>query len=207
MTKKPIIAVDIDDVLAQGTESLRLEVNRRLGVNLEPKHYAVPGEYWGYYEAVWQQHGLQGRISMEELNPQMIKDQSHVPSFTEAYPVLARLKQDYDLVVVTARIPAFEEATHRWLKLHFADMFQGIYFAGHHNHAKNKGELCKELGVDWLIDDNIDHAHSALEKGIKVVLFGQYGWHIGKKVDEAVVRCNDWPAIGVMFDEQLGSRI
>lgn len=197
---KAIIAIDIDDVLAKGTESLRREVNRRLGVDLQPEHYSIPGEYWGYYERVWQENGLGGRITMEELNPQMVEDQSHVPPFDEARVVLRKLLQRYRLVVVTARNPDWRPATERWLQGHFSDVFEGIYFAGNHSSVQTKGELCMELGAEWLIDDNIGHAHTALECGINVVLFGDYGWHKGLEVHEDVARCKDWAAVGKYFD-------
>lgn len=198
---KPIIAIDIDDVLAQGTESLRLEVNKRLGVDLRPEHYAVPGDYWGYYEQVWQAHGLGGRITMEELDPQMVKDQSHVPPFEQAREVLQHLLKKYRLIVVTARNIDWEFATKEWLASHFPDIFESIYFAGHHDGSKQtKGELCQELGARWLIDDNIGHAQTALEKGIQVILFGEYGWHTGKEVHEEIKRCKDWQAVREHFD-------
>lgn len=198
--KKPIIAIDIDDVLAQGTESLRQEVNRRLGVNLLPEHYQIPGPYWQYYETVWEQHGLADRISMEELNPQMVKDQSHVLVFEEAKDVLKKLSEKYRLFVVTARNVEWETATRRWLSSHFPDVFADIYFAGDHGGNQTKGELCVEIGAEWLIDDNVGHAQTALEQGIKVVLFGDYGWHKNIEIHEDIVRCKDWPAVLEYFD-------
>lgn len=199
--KKPTIAIDIDDVLAQGTESLRLEVNKRLGVHLLPEHYRIPGDYWHYYETVWKVNGLSELITMEELNPQMVEDQSHVPPFKQARAVLNKLTKNYRLIVVTARKLEWEPATQRWLAMHFPNVFDGLYFAGHYEEShQTKGELCRELGAQWLIDDNVGHAETALEQGIKVVLFGDYGWHKNKEIHKDIVRCKDWPAVLEYFD-------
>lgn len=198
--KKQIIAVDIDDVIALGTESLRLQVNKRLGTNLQPKHYAIPGEYWGYYDRVWQLNGLADRISLEDLNPQMLVDQSHVPPHAQALSALRTLAKRFDLVVVTARNTDWERATKVWIDKNFPGIFSGIYYAGRPDGPKTKGDVCVDLGASWLIDDNIDHAHTAIDHGVQVLLFGEYGWHIGREVHKNVVRCKDWQAVLEYFD-------
>lgn len=198
---KPIIAIDIDDVLAQGTESLRLQVNQRLGVNLTPEHYQIPGSYRRYYETVWKEHGILDRIDWEELNSQMVVDQSHVPVVLEAAAVLRRLKRKYDLVVVTAREATWGAATREWVEKQFPDTFLAVHFAGRHDGTtETKGELCAGLGAGWLIDDNVEHAHTALEQGIKVLLFGSYGWHKNIEIHKDIVRCKDWAAVAEYFD-------
>lgn len=198
---KPTIAIDIDDVLAQGTESLRLQVNQRLGVNLTPEHYRIPGSYRRYYETVWKEHGILERIDWEELNSQMLIDQSHVPVVPKAAATLRKLKRTYDLVVITARETTWEAATRDWVEAQFPGIFSTVHFAGRHDGTtKPKGELCVELGAAWLIDDNVEHAHTALERGIQVLLFGSYGWHKNIEIHKDVVRCKDWTAVLEYFD-------
>jgi 5'(3')-deoxyribonucleotidase len=199
-SKKQIIAVDIDDVLAQGTESLRLEVNKRLGVHLLPEHYQVPGPYWGYYEQVWETHGLADRITMAELNPQMEQDQSHVPAVEGARDALLKLKSHYELVVVTSRESSWQAATTSWLDVQFPQTFSQVLFTNGRAglKQKNKGQICKEISATWLIDDNVEHAKTALAEGVRVVLFGDYGWH--QDVPEDIVACKDWNAVVEYFD-------
>ena len=199
---RPIIAVDIDDVLANSTDSLRREVNKRLGVDLQPEHYRVPGEYWAYYERVWQAHGLGGQITMDELDPQMKADQSHVFPHDNAYDVLQELSKRFKLVVVTSRNQLWEKATAVWLERHFPGVFSDLLFAGRHDveRPQTKGEMCREVGASWLIDDNIGHCQTALDAGVKVVLFGSYGWHLN--VPDTMVRCSDWHAVKEYFNRQ-----
>ena len=142
MKPRPIIAIDVDDVLAASTESVRLQVNRQLGVELKPEHYQVPGEYWEYYENVWAHHGL--KISLDELDSHMDQDQSHMAPHDGAPEALKKLAETYELVVITSRVI-------------------------------------------------VEHSKTALDAGIKVILFGTYGWH--HKAPKDMVRCRDWAAV------------
>lgn len=56
--KRQIIAIDVDDVIADSTEVTRLVVNKNLGIDLQVEHYRVPGDFNNYYEDVWRAHGL-----------------------------------------------------------------------------------------------------------------------------------------------------
>lgn len=195
--KKGIIAIDIDDVIADGTGSLIGVVNAHTGAELTRKHYLVPGDYWGYYERVWEEHGLE--VDFAALNTDMVIDQSHVPLLPGAAFALAELSKQYDLVVITARNPSWEQATLKWLGQNCPDIFRKVLFVGGHSEAtKTKGQLCAEVGASWLIDDNVEHCSSATEKGVKAVLFGEYGWH--HKAPKDLPKCRDWQAVLEYFN-------
>jgi len=197
---RQIIAIDLDDVLADSTESLRLLVNERAGSELTKKHYKVNGEYWGYYERVWQTHGLEDKVSFEQLNSEMVDDQSHVPLLPGASFAVGELSKRFDLVVVTSRNPDWESATNKWLKSQFGNIFTGVHFADSRkaSERKTKGELCREVGAKWLIDDHPAHCLSAAKEGVQGMLFGEYGWHDG--VPEGVISCKDWPEVAEYFN-------
>lgn len=199
---KQLIAIDLDDVLAKGTESLRLLVNQRLGVNLTEEDYRVPKDvYWGYYEYVWQKHGIADKVDFTALNKEMEVDQSHVPAFEESRGILAELSSKYEFVVVTARDPAWEAATHIWMNTNYPNVFSAVYFAGQ-NGGKSKGKVCLDIGADWLIDDSISHGHAALEQGIKVILFGDYGWQMEQEIHQDIIRCLNWHEVRRILDGQ-----
>jgi 5'(3')-deoxyribonucleotidase len=198
MNKKPTIAVDIDDVLADSTEAYRIKVNEQSGANLRPHHYQVKGDYWGYYERIWAEHGIVA--NEDELDAEMISDQTSIPLLAGAEFAIGELSKKYNIVIVTARNPLWEGATKDWLKHHFGNSTLDLYFSEAHRSEgkKTKGQLCKDLGASWLIDDNIGHCSSALDEGIKAILFGEYGWH--GEVPEGIVRCSDWPKVLEYFD-------
>lgn len=196
--KKQTIAIDIDDVIADSTESLRVVVNQRNGINLTREHYSVPGDYWGYYERVWHTHKVDA--SLDALEEEMVLDQSHVPLLAGAAFAIGELSKKFHIVLITARNPRWEQATKIWLQSKFEDFSPDLYFVKNHREAdsKSKGEICKDLGVSWLIDDNVGHCQSAIEHGADAVLFGDYGWHHDAPV--GLKRCKDWQSVLEFFD-------
>jgi len=192
MTKQKI-AIDIDDVLADSNEAMRLWANKVSGVELAQEHYQVPGEYWSYYERIWATHGVEDRLNFDDFEAELLKDQTNVPLLAGASFAIKELQKKYTVILLTSRNPALEEGTKNWVDTHMGGGIE-LYFAKNMrmNAGKSKGELCKEMGVSLLIDDNIDHCQSALDNGIDAVLFGDYGWH--HSVPEGAVNCKDWPA-------------
>lgn len=190
-----VIAIDIDDTIAASTESLRLLANKHANVDLPEEAYLVQGEYWGYYERVWEEHGISGSVTFEDYADEMIADQSNVPLLPSALYAIKQLAKTNRVILLTARDRSWEHATRKWIDLHFPNIDIQLYFSNAHSDAsgKTKGELCKELGVATLVDDNVEHCASAEEWGIKAILFGEYGWQ--HHAPDEMVRCRDWSAV------------
>lgn len=201
---KKVIAIDIDDVIADSTESLRVLVNSRANAALTPEDYKVPGGYWGYYENVWRAHGIHDLISFEGLNAEMEIDQSHVPVMVHAERVLRVLAKQYDLISITARDERWRVATEEWLERMFKGSLSNLYFTGSRRDGsyKDKGMLCRELGASYLIDDNIDHCQAAINCNVTALLFGSYGWHSNRSMPQGLVRVNNWQEVKEFFDAE-----
>ena len=194
--KRPVVAIDIDDVIAESTESLRRRVNEHTGINLSSEDYKIEASYWGYYEGVWRTHGVSHLVDMETLNQQMQSNQSHVPLMPGAEFAINELRKKFDIVLITARDPRWERATREWLKDQFGEHEPELYFSEMHRSpagTKTKGEICREIGAGWMIDDNPGFCQTVLDNGVKAILFGEYGWHIN--VPKEVIRCKDWQAV------------
>lgn len=192
----PTIAIDIDDVLADGTGQLIASVNERHGLSLTSQDYhAVGGEFWGYYERVWQAHGVAEVVKYADVAEEMRRDQSLVPLLPGAEFAIRQLTERFRVVFITARPVAWEAATRRWFTMHFNNDDIELYFAGSHDGtmALNKGQQAVKLGAKLLIDDNIDNCQTALDEGLEAILFGDYGWH--GEVPAGMLRCKDWPAV------------
>lgn len=195
------IAIDIDDVVAMTTEAVRLWANHRAGAQLQPHHYFLTdGDYWNYYEAVWDKHGIGSGMVFEDFLETMNKDQSHIAAAKDARRVIAHLKRNYDIVFITARRPTHKESTRLWLDK-YIDASIPLYLSLNpfaNEAAQSKGEICAELGVDLLIDDNVDNCKSALQYGVDVVLFGNYGWNADAPAD--MPRCISWRDVEEYLD-------
>lgn len=204
MSSKKIIAVDVDDVLADSTENLRLRVNKKLGVSIGPEEYKVAGPYWSYYEHVWQKNDVKHLVKLEELETEMENDQSHILPMLGANSALTQLAKKFEIVLVTSRNPSWAKATEAWINTHFSGVFKDIHVLGSKKYqgegVRSKGEVCKEVGASWLIDDNPEHCLSAIEHGTDAVLFGEYGWHFN--APDHLVRCKDWQAVLEYFNAQ-----
>ena len=199
--KRRIVAIDIDDVIAAGTDSFRRRINETMGINLTESHYSVPGDYWGYYERVWEINGInQADVPRAKIDAEMEIDQSHVPLLPGASFAVAQLAKRFDIAIVTACNLNWENATLAWLTSHFGEVFIDVHFAGNSSGkaSKSKGQLCREVGAEWLIDDNPEHCMSAIKEGLQPILFGEYGWHHDAPPD--LRKCNNWPAVLEYFD-------
>lgn len=192
---KPVIAIDIDDTIAESTESLRLMVNERTGADISFDAYRVAGDYWGYYERVWEAHGVVNQFKYSDYEQEMVKDQSFVPLLPGAQFAIGKLLENYKVILITARHPSWESVTRDWLVQAFPGASLALYFSRSHAEADGitKGKLCAQLSACLLIDDSIEHCRSAMTEGIQSVLFGEYGWQVNAEKD--MTRCRDWQAV------------
>jgi len=193
---KPIISIDIDDVLADTTERLRIWANEQSNCGLSRDHYMIDSEYWGFYEEVWRQAGIEHLIDFSQFEDAMRRDQSSIAMITRAKETLHRFSDKYRYVLITSRDESQKEATIRWIEARFGPIFEGLYFTGnrHSDGYKNKGELCANLGASLHIDDNPQHCKSTVSHGVGAILFGYYGWN--QSSQPHLTRCHDWSEVG-----------
>lgn len=176
---KPIVGIDIDDVVANVIDSVRLWANKKTGSSLSEADYKTNDDYWRYYETIWERHGLLEQVNFKMVLDDLAHDQSHIALVEGAREVIHALKEKYDLVFITSRPAYQQDATRRWLDERI-DPEIPMYTS--HNPMANadhrsKGEICAELGVKYLIDDNVGNCQNAAEYGVEPLLFGLYGWN------------------------------
>lgn len=189
------IALDIDDVTADFTDAMRVWVNEVTGANLQPHHYAIEYEFWGHYAKVWADHGIAELVDYDKFHEAMSLDQSKVSVVRGAKEAIAQLKQKYDVVFITSRAPILLDETRRWLDKHI-DASIPIYLANNpkvQSTPQSKGELCVELDVQLLIDDNYTNCQDAIDYGVEALLFGSYGWNA--QAPKSLKRCNNWDEV------------
>lgn len=197
---KKTIAVDIDDVLAANAETFIRYSNERWGTNLTPDDWT---EHWAEMWKVDYEEEQRRRdiIVSEKL---FLKHRI----YNEAKPVLIELKKKYELVIVSSRGPSIQKDTIEWINGHFKDIFTEFHFAkiwGEPLHTIDKlkltkGELLKEIGAGYLIDDQPKHCLAAAEAGIEVLLFGDYGWNRHTKLLANMARVENWQEVKKYFD-------
>lgn len=186
---KPIVAVDVDDVLV-------------------PHEVLLAKEFRRYFDEQYSRdsmHGATAPLSKEQK--QQVKEIMNRFLTTEefqsiepiegAVQVMRQLDEHYKLVIVTARPKIIHEITKEWLHRHFPAIFNDIHFVneGHgwgEVRGVSKREVCQQTGARYLIDDSLLHIQEAAECGISGLLFGDYSWNHTEELPPNTVRVKDW---------------
>lgn len=197
--KKPVIAIDVDDVLAASAESWVGFSNEKWGTHLTVDDY---DEDWAKMWGV--DHEEQIKRAQTVYDSLIVSD---FRRYDAALPVLKELTKKYELVIATSRIQAMHAETREWLDKHYAGIFSDFHGSGlfdvltPDSPKGTKADLIKRIGADYLIDDQPKHCLAVADLGIETILFGDYSWNrdIGE-IPPRVTRCVDWAAVGKYFD-------
>lgn len=192
----PSIAIDIDDVLASHVEAFIPFCNMRYGTHLEIDDYR---DNWSEMLD----------LPDEELSNlvQEFQIPESLARFTvkkEAKAALEKLAAHFTLYVVTARRKPTIQTSLEWIDTHFPDVFTGVHFVPiwEPDNKVTKGDICRQIGADYLIDDLARHCNIAAEAGIKAILFGDYGWNRSELISPGVVRLQNWEKVLRFFEIQ-----
>lgn len=209
MTHKPVIAIDIDDVLSRSSEAFITYSNMRWNTTLVQDQYDEDWSLLWNLDNTREDHRLIVTERGSEILTNTIPTMSPVDG---ALKVLQSLKRHFDFCVVTSRRSDLKADTLLWLNRQYPGVFhqKKIYFTGFYDTIKegswklSKGDILRDLGVRYLIDDQVKHCNSAAMHGITSLLFGGYA-HQEKSavIHEAVIQVSNWKAVGDFFDAEL----
>lgn len=196
---KPVVAVDIDDVLVPHFVPLIAWYNQEYGTKLTAADHSPVGtpeelQAWkaaSYQQAVRQVHRFFDTSTFLQAEP--------LPGAAE---VLQRLRERYELVVVTSRDTIIETQTRDWLEKYFAGLFADVHFTARYSlegKSRSKIEVCQSVAAAYLIDDILSSTLQAAEAGMAGVLFGRYAWNRTDQLPRGITRCQDWRAVEEYF--------
>jgi 5'(3')-deoxyribonucleotidase len=108
-----------------------------------------------------------------------------------------------DPFVVTARTESIRSrGTASWLAAHLPEIdyasrvrFTNHYVAG----GVGKGEVCRSIGADILIDDNIEFIRDAAACGVVGILLDK-PWNRNYEIPDTAVRVSGWDEIPAMVE-------
>lgn len=192
--KKLVIAVDCDDVLVPTAEAIVKDYNSRYATNVELRHMYQPAsiDTWGTDsddEAIKRVNGFLRSEAHAQIKP--------LPEAVEAIRALSKV---HELHLITGRASFLEAVTAQMIDTYFRGCFSSVehtnYIITSDDKAavrRTKGEVCRNIGADILIDDHIHHGVSVLEAGLEeVIIFGDYPWSQGQALVDGMVRCGSW---------------
>lgn len=195
LPKQLVIAIDCDDVLVATTPFLIDAYNQKYGtsVSLEDSHNTDNYEIWG----------ANRELQVQRLD-ELMRTEAYAalgPSEGEAR-ILNNLSDYHFLHLITARKPEEYELTQAMIDRDLPDVFQSLDFVGW---TGSKGEVCKRIGADILIDDSIRHLKDALTWGLpkgRAILFGEYPWNSEPTESlKGIIRCRDWNEVEAAVNE------
>jgi uncharacterized HAD superfamily protein len=184
------IAVDIDDVLLDFHNTIRLWHNKNYGTFLEE------GDFNSYFfNEVW---GGTIQEAIQKVNEFHYSSEfRNAPPLSGSISAIETLSKEKELFLVTSRPYFVKKETEEWINTFFRDKFSGIFYASNHyskakNLGKTKFQICQELGVSMLIDDSPDYIKQCSSKGINGILFGDYPWNRKVILPSRVLRVKNW---------------
>ena len=173
---RPILGVDIDNVLAESDACLRAMIRTRFGIALEEED--ITRYDYGAYGVTEEQ--------LEEIfrvfNTEVCRTLKVVPG---AKVGLVRLSRRYEIALVTSRNPVSKAGTEDWLR------GKGLpYDQLHFNDEKHA------LGIPYhaFIEDRHEHAHRIAATGAAVYLFTR-PWNAAPLAHPNVRRVDTWDDI------------
>ncbi|KAI7850745.1 hypothetical protein BDC45DRAFT_608634 [Circinella umbellata] len=182
--ERKTVAVNLDQTLAHTLEAMVLWHNQVYDTQLTVADFDTYE-----FHKVWG-----GSIQDSHAKVREFYESSHFeqiqPIHDFALEALKMLKKrKFTLVIITSRQQFIAEETKKFVDKHYSGIFESIYFCNLDLSdteqleyvSKPKSAICQEIGVDVLIDDNLEHAmECATTLGIDVLLYdrkGQYRWN------------------------------
>lgn len=191
--RRLVIAVDCDDVLVATTPFFVDAYNQRHGTK------AVLAEARDAHAISW---AAEPNVVVERWGELTELDgYKQLGPDPEEAMVLRELARHHELHLITARQEHERVFTRAMLDREFEGVFSSMEFVGWEG---SKGEVCKRIGADVLIDDASKHLYDAIDHGLDaegMILFGDYPWNTqdtGRP--EQLVRCENWSAVKARID-------
>ncbi len=189
------VAVDIDNVLAKHAEALMAFYSSISGLNLTAENYSEDWRWIGERDDIYD---VGKKFVASGVHAQM----EVIPGSLEALQIL---KQNFKLVIITARKKEVMDMTLVWAEKHFPNIFDGVHFAQVWEEGQQKitkADLCRQVDASFLIDDSLEHCTLVAAAGIETLLFGNYKWNQATDLPERVTRVNNWQEVLEYFNDK-----
>lgn len=186
---RPLICVDLDDVLSQSNRVVAEWHNAAYGTNMTLDdfyyYYYWRNPYWGAPDETF-------RKVEEFYKTPRLYEAPPVPGALEG--VTALKERGFRLVVVTARQQQELPRTEEWIDKYFTGIFEEIICTGMSQETLadetammtklSKADVCKKLGAVLMIDDSLENALKCAhaDPPQPILLFGEYQWNKHKAV-------------------------
>jgi len=175
------IGFDLDDVIADCIPSLLEFYNRRYEKNLKFENIK---SYNLWENGMGKTREDSVRI-VDEFSEEEIP---RIPLIKGAKEAIESL--DGKIWIITSRHVKYKKATYDFVKKYFP-MAEVIHSGDFHGNGIKKQEICKQIGIEFFVDDNYDYAFDCAKNGVNAFLFDK-PWNWGKN---GLRRVKNWGEI------------
>jgi len=190
------IGVDFDDVLYELNPAYIAFHNDRYGTNMrfEDIHRFEMDIVWG----------IHNDEVIRRLNEFFDSDlHSMTKPVYGSIETVSRLSKNFELHLITSRKEELRERTVAWINKHFPSLFKEFHFTNIFDGTqkkRSKSKVCKELGIEIMIDDAMHYARDLAQNGIEVLLLNK-PWNQGE-VTPPIKRVYSWKEVEEILNLQ-----
>jgi 5'(3')-deoxyribonucleotidase len=183
------IGIDLDEVLSQTAKALIEFHNDTYGTNYKIKKLNT--FVWQIWSKTLSEAEEKISIFFKTLYFKKIKP------VLGAREVLEKLKKNNKLFIITARSDDIKVETEKWVEKYYPKIFSQIYFTNKFSldgTSLNKKIMCDNLGINILVEDNLENALGCVGPNRKIYLL-DYPWNQTDKLPKDIIRVHSWKEI------------
>lgn len=186
--KKFKIGIDLDDVVFEFVRYLSDYLDRNHGVKVGFEDF-ISYKFSDFLDFTNEEMiDIIGNMISNSKNLEYDICEGAVESIKE-------LSVNSDIYFITSRVHL--DGTEESLEKLFFDIDYELIVSSNPyvgNKGRDKGEICLDLGIDYMIEDSYEHVLSCLEKGIKCFLINK-PWNLNYIENKKIIRVNSWNEI------------
>ena len=182
------IAIDIDEVVVEFVRGY-IRILARKGIKAD---YDKTNTY-----NLWEAYSITREDSIKYAE-EFYESESfeNIELVEGAKDAINSLEKKNELFFLTSRPASIKDKTHQFIKKHFPNSNINLVFAGdfHKDNGKTKAEICRELGISIIVEDNKNYALECAKSGIQVFLIAK-PWNVDSESHENIKKVNSWSEI------------
>ena len=164
------IGIDLDEVVGDSITAIIRFHNEKYGTRL------TKDDFYSY--DFWKVWGGTRDEAIKKVMEFFASDAAwSIDPMAGSMKALMELKEKgHELFIITHRNNDIVGKTEEWLEKHFPRVFAGAHFGNAYSFSgegRKKSDICKELGVEVLVDDHMENVRDCASAGIRVLLFDQ----------------------------------
>jgi len=183
--EKRRIGVDIDDVIFPFMANFLNYLNKKNATSYSFEevtnyHLWKMGIHKSKEEDILVALEFQNSIKFDNINP-----------IEGTKEVIEEISEDYDIFFITSRSEDIKDKTNTFLNRHFPKNGFKVFHSGD-VYGKNlsKTDICKELKISLMIEDNAEYAYDLAKNGVKVFLLDK-PWNKEYVRHENIIKVNE----------------